>query len=95
MWLGRLILDRQPDIIVNLGDLFDMNSLCTYDRKKKDFPNRRYKDDIAVGVDALYKMHLPFSEFNRQRRNTKRAKLPEPRKIFLHGNHDLYQIVQV
>jgi hypothetical protein len=86
-WLGRLILDRQPDVIVNLGDLFDMNSLCSYDRNKKSFEGRRYKKDIAVGVDALEKMHGPFNRYNEQRRNTKKAKLKEPRKIITLGNH--------
>lgn len=88
VWLGRFILDRQPDIIVNLGDLFDMNSLCSYDRSKKSFEGRRYKKDLKAGHDALAKMHSPFNEYNEQRRSSKRAKLKEPRKVITLGNHE-------
>lgn len=88
IWLGRLILDRQPDAIVNLGDLYNMDSLCSYDRNKKAFEGRRYKKDIAVGVDALEKMHSPFTKFNEQRRSSKRAKLKEPKKYITLGNHE-------
>lgn len=92
-WLGNLILDRQPDCIVNLGDLFNMDSLCQYDRNKKSFEGRRYRNDIRVGIDALEKIHGPFNAYNEQRRNSKKAKLPSPRKIITLGNHE-YRIVR-
>lgn len=87
-WLGNFILEQQPDIIVNLGDLFDMNSLCSYDRNKKSFEGRRYKHDIRIGIDALERMHSPFLEFNARRSNIKKAKLKEPRKVITLGNHE-------
>jgi hypothetical protein len=87
LWLGRFILDRQPDLIVNLGDLFDMNSLSSYDKGKKSFEGRRYKLDIDVGVDALQKMEQPWNDFNNKRRNIRKARLKSPRKIITLGNH--------
>jgi hypothetical protein len=88
LWLGRFILDRQPDIIVNLGDLYDMNSLSSYDKGKKSFEGRRYKLDIDVGVDALQKMDQPWNDFNNKRRNIRKARLKSPRKIITLGNHE-------
>lgn len=35
--LGKFILDRQPDIIVNIGDFADMEALCSYDKGKASF----------------------------------------------------------
>lgn len=88
IWLGRLLLERQPDIILNLGDLYDMESLCSYDRNKRSFEGRRYQKDIEVGIDALLKIHGPFNDYNKQRKNIRKAKLKEPRKIFTLGNHE-------
>lgn len=87
VWAGRFLLDLQPDIIVNLGDLFDMNSLSSYDRGKRSFEGRRFQKDIDAGIDALNKMHGPFNEFNSKQKNIKKAKLKEPRKIMTLGNH--------
>lgn len=87
IWLGNLILDKRPDIIVNLGDLFDMSSLSSYDKNKKSFEGRRYQKDIQIGIDALEKMHKPFNDFNEKLRNIKKARLKSPRLVFTLGNH--------
>ena len=29
---GNFIVEHQPDVIVNIGDFWDMKSLCPYDR---------------------------------------------------------------
>lgn len=92
LWLGRFLLDRQPDVIVNLGDLFDMNSLSSYDKGKKSFEGRRYQNDIACGVDALFKMDQAYNEYNNRRKNIKKAPLKLPRKIITLGNHEGFRI---
>ena len=51
--LGRLISDRKPDVIVQLGDHFDMPSLCSYDKGKGVFAERRLKTDVEVGHETL------------------------------------------
>ena len=51
-WLARMCLDLRPDVIVDIGDWFDMPSLCHYDIGKKCFEGRRYWKDIAAGWDA-------------------------------------------
>lgn len=52
-WTARLIADRKPEVVVHLGDLFDMESLCSYDKGKKCFEGRRYKRDLEIGYKAL------------------------------------------
>jgi len=93
LWLGRFLLERQPDIIVNLGDHYDMNSLSSYDKGKKSFEGRRYKSDIDAGIDALQKTDLAWNEFNNKRKNIKKAPLKMPRKIITLGNHE-FRIVR-
>lgn len=55
-WLGRLIRDIKPDVVINMGDMADMPSLSSYDVGKKSFEGRRYKNDIAAVHDALSKI---------------------------------------
>ena len=41
-WLGKLILDLKPDVLVNIGDTADMASLSAYDKGKASFHGRNY-----------------------------------------------------
>lgn len=48
-WIGRYISEKRPDVVVHLGDHFDMPSLSSYDKGKKSFEGRRYRQDIDAG----------------------------------------------
>ena len=48
--IGEYIVEKQPDVIVCLGDFADMPSLSSYDVGKKSFEGRRYKDDIKASI---------------------------------------------
>jgi hypothetical protein len=85
--IGNYIVDKQPEVIVNLGDFADMHSLSSYDIGKKAFEGRRYKDDIAVAQDAMYTFLKPLWDYNdRQKKNGK--KQYKPRMVFTLGNHE-------
>lgn len=87
LWAGKLAAERQPDVIVCLGDLFDMPSLSSYDKGKRSFHGRSYQDDIAAGVEALKWFNMPINELNRHKRyHNKKQYLP--RKVFIKGNHE-------
>lgn len=76
--LAKLILDIRPDIVVDIGDFFDMASLCTYDKGKKGFERRRYIDDINVGLDAQDRIISPLRHLKRK----------QPKFIRCLGNHE-------
>lgn len=76
--LGKLIADLRPNVVVNLGDMFDMPSLCEYDRGKKSFQGRKYSKDIEAGLDFDDRLWYYI------RKNKKRL----PYSIFLEGNHE-------
>lgn len=86
-YIGQYIVDKQPDVIVHLGDHADMPSLSSYDIGKKSFEGRRYLSDIEsakTGMDTLFQ---PFDLWNqRQRKNGKRQYNPDWH--FLIGNHE-------
>lgn len=77
-WIGQYIADTQPNVIVHLGDHWDMPSLSSYDKGKKQFEGRRYKKDIEAGNAAFALLDDEISK----------ADGYHPRKVFLRGNHE-------
>lgn len=85
--IGRYIVDKQPDVIINIGDFADMPSLSSYDIGKKSFEGRRYRDDIDASHEAMAHLLDPMNEYNdRARRNGK--KQYRPRMVLTLGNHE-------
>ena len=76
-WRGQLILDLRPDVVINIGDQWDMASLSGHS-SKKELEGKRYADDIAIGVDASERILAPL----------RKAKKKHPRKVFCLGNHE-------
>lgn len=77
-WLGQLIADIKPDILVNMGDAADMPSLSGYDRGKRSFHGRSYKQDIDAHLDFQERMWAPI----------KKLKKKLPYSVILEGNHE-------
>ena len=86
-YLGRFIADKRPDVIVCIGDFADMESLCSYDRGKKDFEGRRYNNDVNAVHEALSMIQTPTNSYNEQQRKNKKTQY-KPRKILTLGNHE-------
>lgn len=86
-WIGQYIVDKKPDVIINIGDFADMESLCSYDKGKKDFENRRYKDDIACVEEAMKLLLGPMKEYNEKAKRDHRARY-KPRMVMTMGNHE-------
>jgi len=77
-WLSQLIIDVKPDVVVNIGDQFDMSSLSSYDKGKRDFHGRSYKKDIESGVEFSDRVWGPV----------KSRKKKMPYRLFMEGNHE-------
>lgn len=85
--IGKYIVAKQPDVVVQIGDFADMPSLSSYDVGKKAFEGRRYKADVEAARDAMAVLLGPLNEYNdRQRKNGKR--LYKPRRVLTLGNHE-------
>lgn len=77
-WLGRYIAAKAPDVVIHLGDHWDMPSLSSYDSPvRKAYEGRAKLADIRAGNDALEILEHEIE----------RAGI-SPRKIYLEGNHD-------
>ena len=77
-WLGQFIKERKPDVVVNIGDQWDLASLSSFDKGKASFNGANYERDIDAGLDFQDRMWHPM----------KQSKKKQPRRVFLIGNHE-------
>lgn len=77
-WLGNLIADIKPDVLVHIGDSADLPSLSSYDKGKRQFQGRNYRKDIDAHLDFQERMFAPIKKLRR--------KLPY--SVFCIGNHE-------
>ena len=86
-WIGEYIVEKEPDIVVHLGDHFDMPSLSVYDKGKLAAEGRRIKDDVDAGISGMEAILSPLLSLqSKQKRN--KQKVYSPRLVFCLGNHE-------
>ena len=78
LWIGHYIAEKQPDIIVHIGDHYDFPSLSSYDKGKSSAEGKRLVKDIEAG-------NIGFEYLNMAMQKHKKY---NPRKIFCLGNHE-------
>lgn len=61
-WAGKYAADKQPDVIVCIGDFADMESLSSYDRGTGRAEGRRIKADFAATAIAMEKFMTPIAK---------------------------------
>lgn len=86
-WIGKLIVDKRPDVIVQIGDFADMPSLSSYDVGKRVFEGRRYKDDVEAVIAAQEILLGPLADLQMSQSMNKK-KVYNPRLVMTLGNHD-------
>ena len=77
-WLAKYIAAKKPDCIVQLGDLWDIPSLSSYDVGKRSAENKRLCMDVDAGMVVV----------NIIEQAIKSVKGYKPKKIFVEGNHE-------
>jgi hypothetical protein len=86
-WAGKYAAEKKPDVIIHLGDHWNMGSLSSYDKGKGSMEGKRYKLDIEAGNEAMDKFMAPIRKEQRRMKKNKK-KVWSPRMIFLLGNHE-------
>ena len=84
---GQFIIDNKPDVIVCIGDFFDMPSLSSYDQGTRSMEGRRVLADIEIGNEAMDMLLAPMKDYNKRMKETKHKKY-KPEMHFLFGNHE-------
>ena len=85
--VGEYIAEKQPDVVVQIGDFADMPSLSSYDVGKKAFEGKRYKDDVAYSKKAMSLLFKPIKRLQTYQAS-KHKKQYDPRLILTLGNHE-------
>jgi len=86
-WVGQYIVDKKPDVIINIGDFADMPSLSSYDKGKASFEGRRYTKDIAAAKEAMDILLKPLREYNKKAAQYHKQRY-KPRMVLTLGNHE-------
>lgn len=86
-WFGQYMLDHKPEVVVMIGDHWDMPSLSSYDKSTKRAEGKRYRHDIQAGNDAIDDMMRPITEYNIKMKEQKK-KGYSPELHFCIGNHE-------
>jgi len=86
-WAARYAVATKPDVIIHLGDHWDMPSLSSYDVGKKSFEGRRYSADVKAGNDAM-KLFTDTIKAEQKRLRKHKKRIWKPRLIFTLGNHE-------
>lgn len=85
--IGEYLADKRPDVIVHIGDHFDLESLSSYDRGKLSFEGRRLKADIEAGHEGLRLLTQPIYKLQQSQKFFKKKQY-RPRMVFCTGNHE-------
>ena len=70
-WIGKYIAEKRPDVVIQIGDFNDCESLSSYDKGKKGFEGRRYIKDIEAGKKAMAELMRPIRKYNNRKRHLK------------------------
>lgn len=84
---GNYIVDKKPDVLIHLGDHWDMHSLSIYDKGTKKGEGVNYQEDIDSGQEGMQALLAPINRYNDRRRKYK-EKLYKPKMVFCLGNHE-------
>jgi hypothetical protein len=85
--IGQYLEEKEPDVIVCIGDFADMPSLSSYDVGKKSFEGRRYRADVDATHRAMESLLDPLRERRRKDREGHRQRY-SPRMVLTLGNHE-------
>jgi hypothetical protein len=84
--LGHFIVEKRPNVIVHLGDHYDMPSLSSFDgAAKKSVERRDVAEDLHAGHQAFDRLMAPIKAYNRRQNAKRRYK---PKLVYCLGNHE-------
>lgn len=87
-WVAQALVDHKPDVIVHIGDHWDMPSLSSHDGPGSlAMEGARYEEDIAAGNEAFARLVRPMRE-EQARLTRRKQKAWNPECHWTKGNHE-------
>ena len=87
-WLGKYIVDKQPEVIVHAGDHSDMESLSSYDKGKKSAEGKRVQKDIDAAIAGMNALLKPLYDLQQSQLAEFGEILYKPKMVITLGNHE-------
>jgi hypothetical protein len=87
-WAGQAIVEYLPDVVIVIGDWWDMGSLNSHSAPgSTELEGTRYQDDLDAGNEAFARLCAPMEAEIAKRERIHKHRW-RPRKVFLGGNHE-------
>lgn len=87
-WVGEYMADKKPDVIVQIGDHADMNSLSSYDRGTKRAEGKRIHEDINASIEGMRRLLLPIYRLQQKQLKENGRISYKPKMVLTLGNHE-------
>lgn len=87
-WVGEYIAEKQPDVLVHIGDHFDLPSLSSYDKGTKSAEGRRLNEDIDSGIEGMNLLLKPLYDLQQAEIALYGEPKYKPKMVFTTGNHE-------
>lgn len=75
--IGKYLAEHGVDTVIHAGDHWDMPSLSSYDKGKRESENSRYQLDVDSGIAGMERLMKGFKGLKKK-----------PRFVMLTGNHE-------
>lgn len=86
--VGAYMADKQPEVIVMIGDHADLPSLSSYDKGTKKAEGKRLNEDFAAAIEGMRRLLRPIYDLQqRELRIYGRIKY-KPKMVLTLGNHE-------
>lgn len=87
-WLGKYIVDKQPEVIVHIGDHADMESLSSYDKGQRSAEGKRVHKDIESAIEGMNRLLKPLYDLQQRQLKEHGEVLYKPKMVITLGNHE-------
>lgn len=87
-WLGEYLVEKQPDVIVHIGDHADMPSLSSYDKGKGKAEGKRVQKDIEASIEGMNRLLKPLYDLQQQEIKEFGSVQYKPKMVLTLGNHE-------
>lgn len=86
-WIGKYIVRKRPDVIIQIGDFNDLESLSSYDKGKRSAEGKRLNADIEAGKLAMRALLTPLLNLQAEQIEND-EEVYKPRLVLTLGNHE-------
>lgn len=87
-WIGSYLAAKKPEVIINIGDHFDLPSLSSYDKGTKGAEGKRLSEDIEAGIVGMNLLLRPIADVQAQELEEFGEVRYKPKMVFTVGNHE-------